>query len=362
LDSLAIAIVIGVLLVLAVVGFLVVRSRRPGPPSGPPSAPPSVPPAGRPEPTPPSTLEKAAPPARPDVAVGGLRASLGKTRRVVADRLAALVGRDRLDGEFWQELEDTLIAADLGVPAASRLVEEVRRATPADGAAARTELERRLVALLDGKDRALIVTAKPSVVLVVGVNGTGKTTTIAKLAAHLTGEGSTVLLGAADTFRAAAAEQLRTWGNRVGVDVISAQAGADPASVAYDTYHASVARGVETVLIDTAGRLHSKSNLMDELTKVARVLRREAGEIDEVLLVIDCTTGQNALEQARIFSQAVGVTGIVVTKLDGTSRGGVVVAVEQELGIPVKFIGVGEGMHDLIPFDPAGYVDALLGS
>jgi fused signal recognition particle receptor len=148
----------------------------------------------------------------------------------------------------------------------------------------------------------------------------------------------------------------------VGVDVISAQAGADPASVAYDTYHASVARGVETVLIDTAGRLHSKSNLMDELTKVARVLRREAGEIDEVLLVIDGTTGQNALEQARIFSQAVGVTGIVVTKLDGTSRGGVVVAVEQELGIPVKFIGVGEGMHDLIPFDPAGYVDALLGS
>ena len=362
MDSVGIAIVVGVLLVLAVASFLVVRSRRPGPPPRPPSAPPSVPPGGRPQPAPPKVATPAAPPVRPIAPAPGLRSSLGKTRRAVADRLATLVRRDRLDGDFWQELEDTLIGADLGVPAASRLVDEVRRSAPTDGVAARNELERRLVALLDGKDRNLIVSSKPSVVLVVGVNGTGKTTTIAKLAALLTGEGSLVLLGAADTFRAAAGEQLRTWGDRVGVDVVSAQAGADPASVAYDAYHASVARGVETVLVDTAGRLHSKSNLMDELTKVARVLRREAGEIDEVLLVIDGTTGQNALEQARMFSEAVGVTGIVVTKLDGTSRGGVVVAVEQELGIPVKFIGLGEGMHDLVVFDPAAYVDALLGS
>ena len=218
-----------------------------------------------------------------------------------------------------------------------------------------------LVAQLADADRHLEVFGAPSVVLVVGVNGSGKTTTIAKLAQQLNSEDRPVLLGAADTFRAAAADQLKTWAHRVGVDIVAGDSGADPASVAYDSYHAAKARGAGVVIIDTAGRLHSKSNLMAELGKVARVLRREAGEVDEVLLVLDGTTGQNAIEQARVFTEAVGVTGIVLTKLDGPARGGVAIAVEQELGIPVKYIGVGEAVADLIAFDPEAFVDALLG-
>ena len=198
--------------------------------------------------------------------------------------------------------------------------------------------------------------------LVVGVNGTGKTTSIAKLASQLRSDGSSVMLGAADTFRAAADEQLRTWADRVGVDIVSGQSGADPASVAFDAYQSASSRGIDVLIVDTAGRLQNKANLMDELSKVARILKREAGELNEVLLVIDGTTGQNAIAQARSFADAVGVTGIVLTKLDGTARGGVAIAMEEELDIPVKYIGVGEGVDDLMPFDPDQFVDALLGA
>ncbi len=307
---------------------------------------------------PPDSRGELAAPAPP---VRTLRQRLGKTRRALADRLGTLLRSDKLDGEFWTDLEDSLVAADLGVAAATRVVERVRQASPEDGASAQAELQRQLVGMLDGRDRRLTRDHKPSVILVVGVNGTGKTTSIAKLAAHLQSDGVSVLLGAADTFRAAAGAQLRTWGDRVGVRVVGGQEGADPASVAYDAYHAAKSDNADVVIIDTAGRLHSKANLMDELSKVGRVLRREADEVDEVLLVIDGTTGQNAIEQARTFTEAVGVTGIIVTKLDGTARGGMAIAVEEELGIPVKFIGVGEGMDDLVSFDPAAFVDALLG-
>jgi fused signal recognition particle receptor len=291
-----------------------------------------------------------------------LRDRLAKTRSALSDRLGSVLSRDTLDGEFWADIEDSLVAADVGVAASSAAVEAVRKRNPADPGAVRGLLADELVAQLQSRNRNLVTDADPAVVLVVGVNGSGKTTTIAKLADQLNTPESSVLLGAADTFRAAAADQLKTWADRVGVDIVAGQSGADPASVAYDAFHAAKARGAGVVLIDTAGRLHSKSNLMDELSKVARVLRREAGQIDEVLLVLDGTTGQNAIGQAKAFTEAVGVTGIVLTKLDGTARGGVAIAVEQDLGIPVKYIGVGEGVDDLIPFDPEAFVDALLGT
>jgi fused signal recognition particle receptor len=301
-----------------------------------------------------------APEAVPDH--GRLRQRLQRTRHAVADRLSGLVGGGGLDGEFWSGVEDLLVAADVGIATAGPLVATVRDRRPASSAAARAMLQEDLERLLEGRDRGLDLAQKPAVVLIVGVNGGGKTTSIAKLAAYLQKQGTTVLLGAADTFRAAADQQLRTWADRVGVDIVGGQAGADPASVAFDAYAAAQARGADAVIVDTAGRLQSKSNLMDELSKVARVLAREAGSLDEVLLVIDGTTGQNAIAQAQRFSEAVGVTGIVITKLDGTARGGVAVAIERELDIPVKFIGVGEGMDDLIPFDPNEFVDAILGS
>jgi fused signal recognition particle receptor len=291
---------------------------------------------------------------------GGLRDRLARTRHAVADRLAALTRSGPADG-YWAEVEEILVGADIGVDTATALVTAVRDRAPAGAAEARAMLQEEMRRLLAGRRRGLDLAGAPGVVLVVGVNGGGKTTSIAKLAALLQGDGSSVLLGAADTFRAAADQQLRMWADRVGVDIVGGQAGADPAAVAFDAFQAARARSCSAVIIDTAGRLQSKSNLMDELAKVARVLRREAGDIDEVLLVIDGTTGQNALAQARQFSAVVGVTGIVITKLDGTARGGVAVAIERELDIPVKFIGVGEGMEDLIPFDPAEFVDALLG-
>jgi fused signal recognition particle receptor len=214
--------------------------------------------------------------------------------------------------------------------------------------------------VLDRNGRELLLEGHPAVVIVVGVNGTGKTTSIAKLARQMKARGLEPLLGAADTFRAAADQQLRIWADRVGVEVVGGQSGADPASVAFDAYQAARARGRDVVVIDTAGRLHSKSNLMDELGKVVRVVGSAADQVDEVLLVLDATTGQNGISQVRQFTEAVGVTGIVLTKLDGTARGGVAIAVERELGIPVKYIGIGEGMDDLIPFEPADFVDALL--
>ncbi len=290
-----------------------------------------------------------------------LTSRLGRTRRAFGDRLGAVFGRARFDDGFWSDLEDGLVASDMGVAAAAKLVDRVKERGAGDAGSVRAALAEELTALFAERERALRIAASPAVVLVVGVNGTGKTTSIAKLAARLEREGRSVLLGAADTFRAAADEQLRRWAERVGVAMVGGQSGADPAAVAYDAYHSARARGHDVLIVDTAGRLQTKANLMDELGKIARVLRREAGELDEVLLVIDGTTGQNALTQARVFTEAVGVTGVVLTKLDGTARGGVAVAVEEELGVPVKLIGIGEAIEDLVPFDPAAFVDALLG-
>ncbi len=292
----------------------------------------------------------------------GLRDRLSKTRSALSDRLGGVLSRDNLDDEFWSDIEDSLVAADLGVSASSAAVAAVRKRGIADPQDVRRLLAQELVSLLGSRDRKLNLAGSPAVLLVVGVNGSGKTTTIAKLADQLHSPSSPVLLGAADTFRAAAADQLKTWADRIGVDIVTGQSGADPASVAYDSFQAAKARKAAVLMVDTAGRLHSKSNLMDELGKVARVLRREAGDIAEVLLVLDGTTGQNAIDQAKAFAEVVGVTGIVLTKLDGTARGGVAIAVEQDLGIPVKYIGVGEAKEDLIPFDPEAFVDALLGT
>ena len=343
------------LVLIGLAAFWFIRSRRSGTPTT------TVPPA----------VEPAAPaPPR------GLRDRLAKTRRALSDRLSGVFSRSsmpdtpnldrvKLPSDLKNLDSVTLratIVSDVGVNAASSAVAAVKKQNPENPAAVRDLLAAELVAQLADADRHLEVSGSPSVVLVVGVNGSGKTTTIAKLAQQLNTPERPVLLGAADTFRAAAADQLQTWAERVGVDIVSGQSGADPASVAYDSYHAAKARGAGVVIVDTAGRLHSKSNLMDELGKVARVLRREAGDVDEVLLVLDGTTGQNAIEQARVFTEAVGVTGIVLTKLDGTARGGVAIAVEQDLGIPVKYIGVGEGVEDLIPFEPEAFVDALLGA
>ncbi len=298
--------------------------------------------------------------APPVEAPRDLKGKLAGTRSAMGGRLSSVLGRQTLDDTFWVDLEETLIAADVGVPTATALTEEVRSRRPADGAAALQALEEAMVGILAGKDRSLSLTGRPSVVLVVGVNGTGKTTTIAKLAVRLRGRGQRVLLAAADTFRAAAAEQLSTLADRVGVEVVTGVPGSDPAAVAFEAYRMAADQGYDTVIVDTAGRLHSKANLMEELTKVARVLQREAGDIDEVLLVLDGTTGQNAIAQANSFTDAVGVTGIVMTKLDGSARGGSAIAVEEELDVPVKFIGVGEGLDDLIPFQPEEFVEAVL--
>ncbi|MEN8235542.1 MAG: signal recognition particle-docking protein FtsY [Actinomycetota bacterium] len=304
-----------------------------------------------------STKATAPPIAAPE---RGLRAKLSRTRSAIGAGLGRLLGSDTLDESFWDELEEALIAADVGVATSAVVVDEVRRGRPADGSEARRMLEEAIIGQLSGRDRTLHLDGTPAVVLVVGVNGTGKTTSIAKIAGLLGEDGKTTVLGAADTFRAAADEQLRAWAGRVGVDVVSGSAGADPASVAYDAYREAVDTDSDVLIIDTAGRLHSKTNLMNELGKVARVLRREAGSIGEVLLVLDGTTGQNAIGQAHSFTEAVGVTGIILTKLDGTARGGVVIAVEKELDVPVKYIGVGEGLYDLVPFDPRAFVEALL--
>ena len=294
---------------------------------------------------------------KPDINLG---VRLSKTRDSFGSRLKAVFAQTSVDREFWKRLEDELIAADLGVSVSSTLVETLGRAKPSTGAEVRDALRIELGAMMADVDRALRLDGAPSVVVVVGVNGVGKTTTIAKLARALNLEGRTPILGAADTFRAAADTQLKTWADRVGVDVISGEHGGDPAAVAHDTLQAGRARGADVVIIDTAGRLQNKSNLMAELRKIVRVLGKDGVEVSEVLLVVDATTGQNGLSQARQFTEAVSVTGIVLTKLDGTARGGVVIAIERELGIPVKFIGLGEGIDDLVAFDGGAFVDALL--
>lgn len=292
---------------------------------------------------------------------GALETRLSRSRSALGGSLRAVFGRNSLDGPFWDSLEEALISGDVGIKASSAIVAGVRETAPLDATSARAALISEVGAVLAGKDRSLHLEGRPAVILVVGVNGTGKTTTIAKLAKRLVEHGHTTLLGAADTFRAAADAQLRTWADRVGVDVVGGQEGADPASVAFDAYSAARSRGRQVVVIDTAGRLHSKTDLMSELSKIKRVIEREAGAINEVLLVLDATVGQNAIAQARQFLDTAGVTGIVLSKLDGTAKGGVVVAIEAELGIPVKFIGIGEGMDDLVPFDPDEFVAALLG-
>ena len=308
---------------------------------------------------------------RPESAVGRLhrlRARLARSQSTLGRGLLTLLSRERLDDATWEEIEDTLLAADVGVAPTQELVERLKtrvRVEGASGAAAQALLREELVTLVDPSlDRTLHaarVGNKPGVVMVVGVNGVGKTTTVGKIARVLVSEDRSVLLGAADTFRAAAADQLQTWGERVGVATVRGPENSDPASVAFDAVKAGVDQGVDTVLIDTAGRLHTKAGLMDELGKVKRTIEKQAA-VDEVLLVIDATTGQNGLTQARIFAEVVDVTGIVLTKLDGTAKGGIVIAVQRELGVPVKLVGLGEGADDMAPFDAAEFVDALLDS
>lgn len=286
---------------------------------------------------------------------------LSKSSQSLGGALRGVFGRDRLDEGFWADMEEALIAADVGVAGASDVVGRVREGRPEDASQARTALRIGLLDELGGRRRQLVLgETKPAIVMVVGVNGAGKTTSIAKLAKLIQADGRVPLLGAADTFRAAADAQLRTWGERIGADVVGGQEGADPAAVAYDALQAARSRGRDVVIIDTAGRLQSKHNLMAELTKIRRVLERDSDTVDEVLLVLDATAGQNGISQVKEFAEAVGVTGIILTKLDGTARGGVVVAVERTLGVAVKYIGVGEGIDDLIEFDPAEFVDALL--
>jgi fused signal recognition particle receptor len=313
----------------------------------------------------PKSIEREVAQARAGAAPVAVEPALGtrlsKSRNALSGALRTVFGRGSMDDEFWDALEEVLIGADVGVGAATSIVARVRAAAPATPDEAKGLLRDEVLATLSGRDRELHLNSRPAVLMVVGVNGTGKTTSIAKIAKRLDGQGITTLLGAADTFRAAADTQLKTWADRVGVDMVGGQEGADPASVAYDAYGAAKARGVDVVMVDTAGRLHSKRNLMDELSKIRRILEREAGSIDEVLMVLDATAGQNGIAQARQFGETAGVTGIVLSKLDGTAKGGVVVAIEQELGVPVKFIGVGEGMDDMIPFEPEAFVDALLG-
>ncbi|MGQ9532632.1 MAG: signal recognition particle-docking protein FtsY [Desulfotomaculales bacterium] len=293
-----------------------------------------------------------------------LRNGLARTRQSLMGRLEALVGRAaRMDEEWLEELEAVLIQADMGAATAASLVEELRRAVgsrPAGPAEVKARLRERLLARLGPDGRTVNLDGQPAVVLVVGVNGTGKTTTVAKLAHLWRRDGKRVLVAAADTFRAAGIEQLEIWARRAGVEVVKQREGADPAAVVFDAVQAARARRADVVIVDTAGRLHTKRNLMEELAKIRRVVAREApGAPHEVLLVLDATTGQNAVSQARLFLDAAGVTGIVLTKLDGTARGGIVVAIQEQLGIPVKFIGVGEDLEDLQPFDPARFVEAL---
>jgi fused signal recognition particle receptor len=389
LEFLLIAIAILVIALGLIISLVVPRGRLgrrrrevPPPQVGLPTAPPQAgPPLGSvdtlpapPEPHSASVLPEA--PSAPVLDVPEptagrmqrLRARLARSQNVLGRGLLAVLARDRLDDEAWEEVEDALLGADVGVRPTTEIVERLRTRTQVlgtrDPAQLRALLAEELVtALQPDLDRTLhtISTGEgPAVVLVVGVNGTGKTTTCGKLARVLVADGRSVLLGAADTFRAAAADQLQTWGARVGAETIRGPEGGDPASVAFDAVRAGKDAGVDTVVIDTAGRLHTKVGLMDELGKLKRVVEKH-GPIDETLLVLDATTGQNGLTQARVFTEVADVTGVVLTKLDGTAKGGIVISVQRELGVPVKLIGLGEGADDLAPFEPVEFVDALLG-
>ncbi|MFI9205947.1 signal recognition particle-docking protein FtsY [Streptomyces sp. NPDC053048] len=344
--------------------------------------PPAEAPAPEEEPAPVVEPETAAPaPAEPEIEVPEptagrlvrLRARLSRSQNSLGKGLLTLLSREHLDEDTWEEIEDTLLTADVGVAPTQELVERLRERVKVLGTRTPEELRNllreELVTLLGKEfDRAVHTEPgvgvngeeKPGVVMVVGVNGVGKTTTTGKLARVLVADGKSVVLGAADTFRAAAADQLQTWGERVGARTVRGPEGGDPASIAFDAVKEGIAENADVVLVDTAGRLHTKTGLMDELGKVKRVLEKH-GSVDEVLLVLDATTGQNGLVQARVFAEVVDITGIVLTKLDGTAKGGIVVSVQRELGVPVKLVGLGEGADDLAPFEPEAFVDALIG-
>ena len=294
-----------------------------------------------------------------------LKAGLSKTKKAMESTLGNVFSMSEIDDDFYDELEEGLILADLGAGLASEAVDQLRSRVKEqklrEPEEARNVLRDILCEMLDVADTSLTLDTRPTVVLVIGVNGVGKTTTIGKLAHVLRDQGKRVLLCAADTFRAAAADQLEIWANRAGVDIVRQDEGADPASVVFDAIAAARSRSTDVILCDTAGRLHNKQNLMNELGKISRILDRELPDSrKEVLLVLDGTTGQNGLQQARQFKEIAGVTGLVLTKLDGTAKGGIVIAVAQELQVPVKFIGVGEQIDDLMPFDGRSFVEALI--
>ncbi|MGP4001995.1 signal recognition particle-docking protein FtsY [Streptomyces sp. 8N706] len=403
MEIVILAVVIA-LVAIGLVSGLVVGSRRKKqlPPSAPPSAPtitapPAEPHVGEEAETPrdeprrtieevglPEAQATAAPEAEapivtepvppveiPEPTAGRLvrlRARLSRSQNTLGKGLLTLLSREHLDEETWEEVEDTLLTADVGVAPTQELVERLRERVKVLGTRTPEELrgllrEELLQLIGTDADRAVRTDGGmevPGVVMVVGVNGTGKTTTTGKLARVLVADGRSVVLGAADTFRAAAADQLQTWGERVGARTVRGPEGGDPASIAFDAVKEGIQEGADVVLIDTAGRLHTKAGLMDELGKVKRVVEKH-GPLDEVLLVLDATTGQNGLVQARVFAEVVDITGIVLTKLDGTAKGGIVVAVQRELGVPVKLVGLGEGADDLAPFEPEAFVDALIG-
>jgi fused signal recognition particle receptor len=290
---------------------------------------------------------------------------LAKTRKGFADSIGSLILGEKINDAFLDELEEALIASDIGVETTSLVLKDLherfKRKELSTPAQVKERLKQILFEILESRSSAFSLTTSPSVVLVVGVNGTGKTTTIGKLAYRMQSQGKKVMLAAGDTFRAAASEQLSIWGERAGIPVIKHREGADPGAVVFDAVSAAKARTIDVLIVDTAGRLHTKSNLMEELKKVRRILARELpGAPHETLLVLDGSTGQNALVQAKMFHEAVGITGIVLTKLDGTSRGGIVFAINKELSIPVKFIGIGEAIEDLREFNSREFVDALL--
>ncbi len=385
------AVILLVVLVAGAVGLVVPKMRRRDLPSSPSAgtttlerppaeAPPVVVPPVTDEELPPLIVQEPVRPAesvapeveQPEPTAGRLvrlRARLSRSQNIFGRGLLSVLSRDHLDEDAWEEIEDSLISADVGVEATQVIVERLRERVRVLGsrtvAEVREQLAEELTAALEPDlDRSLKTTphdGRPAVLLVVGVNGAGKTTTCGKIGRVLIADGRTVLFGAADTFRAAAAEQLATWGERVGAETVRGPEGGDPASVAFDAVKRGIEVGVDTVVVDTAGRLQNKVGLMDELGKVKRVVEKH-GPVDETLLILDATTGQNGLEQARVFTEVVDVTGVVLTKLDGTAKGGIVIAVQRKLGIPVKLVGLGEGPDDLAPFEPAAFVEALLGS
>ncbi|MEU8320068.1 signal recognition particle-docking protein FtsY [Nonomuraea sp. NPDC048881] len=386
---------LGVIVIVAVVALLAAGGLfllfRPGGKAAPPVPPPEAPPLPEEEKRPAGPVEEAdgavttvPPPVQPaepmviapEVEVPPpsagrmvrLRSRLARSQSALGRGLLELLSRDRLDDDVWDEIEESLITADVGVAPTRAMVEELRTKVKVLGSRTPAEVrgllrEQLLAQVNPDLDRSLHVQKhgeRPAVVLVVGVNGTGKTTTTGKLARSLIGDGKTVVLGAADTFRAAAADQLQTWGERVGAETVRGPEGGDPASVAFDATAKGIEDKVDVVIVDTAGRLHTKTGLMDELGKVKRVIEKKA-TVDEVLLVLDATTGQNGMRQAQVFAEVVNITGIALTKLDGTAKGGIVISVQRELGVPVKLVGLGEGPDDLAPFDPDVFVDAILG-